>query len=104
MALKACVKGSTCLIDVVKEFRTEQFRNRLLWFESANLAKDFSAVISRHPYGSDFASRLIDVQVRRTAYIDASVSQIHCALGIARKMRQKFFARRQDLKGLIARV
>src|SRR5215467_3384275 len=101
-ALNARVKSLPGLIDVAKKLRTEQTRNRLLWFECANFAEDFPAIISCHPYGSDFSSFLIDVEVGRAAHVNASVGQIHCALGIARKMRQKFFARRQNLKRLVA--
>ena len=85
-----------------EELWIEQSRERFLWLECADPAEDLPAIVPRHSDRSNFARPLVQIEVRGTAHIDASVGQVDCALGIVGKSRKEFLSHPDHLVGLFA--
>src|SRR6266705_5281182 len=72
-------------MDMGEELRLEEPLLGPHRLKGSDAAEHFASVAPGHPYGGDLARLLIDVQVWRTADVDASVGEIHTALGIVGK-------------------
>ena len=91
-------------MDMGEELRLEEPLLGPHRLKGSDAAEHFASVAPGHPHGGDLARLLIDVQVWRTADVDASVGEIHTALGIVGKAREEFFAHRYHVVGLPTRA
>src|SRR5437764_4125229 len=64
----------------------------------------FAAIVSRHPHWCDLCGPLIGIENGRTAYICASVGEVHRPFGIMGKLREEFLSYSNHLVGLSARL
>jgi hypothetical protein len=87
-----------------EEVLREQVGRRLYRLECGKPTENFAAIVARHPRGSDFCRPLVYVKICRMLYPGATVTQVHSAFGVMRKIREKFAAYSDELKGLLARA
>src|SRR6266436_5915349 len=67
-------------------------------------AEYLAAIVPCHPHGCDLRSPLIRVENRRTAYIRASVGEVHRPFRVMRKARKEFLSNGDHLIGLSAEL
>src|SRR5216684_3582513 len=72
--------------DVVEKLVAKQAGSWLLWFKGAEAAERFAAVVARHSYGSNLTGPLVEIKIRGTAYVHASIGEVHRTLRIAWKL------------------
>ena len=80
----------------------EETGDRLGGLEGPDPSQHLAAIVPRHSYGGDLTGRLVDVEVRGTAHVRASVGQVHGPLRIAWKTCQELLAYADDVVGLAA--
>src|SRR5439155_1313590 len=88
---------------VGEKLPTEQPCCGLHGLERPHLAEHLATIVTGHPNGGDLSSQLVRVQIGRMGHIDASVSEVHRALRVVGKAREKRRPYRDHLVGLPAR-
>src|SRR6266536_426719 len=88
------------LANIGEKLTTEQPGQRFHRLERADSAKELPTIVSCHPHRGDLARPLVEIEIGRTAYVHASVREIHRTLGIVRKAREEVFSHPDHLVGL----
>src|SRR5215467_7020460 len=102
MPLDCAIVSVSGRMHVGQKFRTEQSSRRFTRLEGRRPAQHFTPVVSRHPYGSDRARALVEIQVGGPIDFNATIREIDRTLGVTAKLRQKFGPDRDHFMALMA--